>query len=175
MAAVGAVLLVLAYDAQNSIDEIGDTNEPLLQDKVAKFEDKRDAYVVTAIGALFMGFFAIAMLDEPSSPTILPREQMISSARMNSEVLAGLSLSGNAAYLPAKHGAAKERLLVSEPKKDIVPPSALSDDLVLTPGKDGSTPGIIVEPPGLALLNTIETETGVSLAGVGMESAEGEE
>jgi hypothetical protein len=172
-AAFGIVLLILAFDAQTSIDEIGDTNEPDLQTRVSGLEDKRDAYVVTAIGALFMGFFALAMLGEPSSPAILPQGQMVSSARMNADVLAGLSITGNAAYLPAKHGISWEKILVSESKKDITPPAALSDDLVLTPGKDGSSPGIIVEPLGLALLGSVEKETGTSLAGVGIESAEG--
>lgn len=173
LAAVGVLLLILAYDTQASIDEIGDTNDPLLQDKVTKLEDKRDAYMVSAIGALFMGLFAIAMLGEPSSPALLPQSEMISSARLNSDILTGLSLTGNAAYLPAKHGVSKERLFVAESKKRITPPAALSDDLILTPGKDGSTPGIIMEPMGLELLNTIEKESGTSFAGIGIESAEG--
>ena len=173
LAAVGAILLILAYDAQTGIDDIGDTNDPLLQDRVTKLQDKRDVYVVSAIGALFMGLFAVAMLGEPSSPTILSQEQMVSTARMNADVLAGLSLTGNAAYLPAKHGASKERILIAESKKTIAPPAALSDDLTVTPGKDGSTPGIIVEPLGLALLTAVEKEIGISIASVGIESAEG--
>jgi hypothetical protein len=173
LTAVGILLLMLAYEAQASIDEIGDTNDPQLQERVTKLEDKRDAYMVSAIGALFMGLFAIAMLGEPSTPASLTQEQMISAARMNADVLAGLSLTGSAAYLPAKHGASSERVLIAESKKTITPPAALSDDLVLTPGKDGSTPGIIVEPLGLALLDSIEKEVGTSFAGVGIESAEG--
>jgi hypothetical protein len=173
LAAAGAILLLLAYDAQTGIDEVGDTNDPVLQDRVSTLEDKRDTYLVSAIGALFMGLFAIAMLGEPSSPSLLPREQMVSIARTNADVLAGLSLTGNAAYLPAKHGASRERLLIAESRKPVTPPVALSDDMTVTPGKDGSTPGIIVEPPGLALLNTVEKEMGTALNGVGIESAEG--
>lgn len=173
LAAVGAILLVLAYDAQTGIDDVGDTNDPLLQDRVSKLEDKRDAFLVSAIGALFMGLFAIAMLGEPSSPAILPREQMVSTARMNADVVSGFSLAGNAAYLPAKHGVSRERVLIAESQKTITPPAALSDDMTVSPGKDGSTPGIIIEPLGLALLNTVEKEIGTSLAEVGIESAEG--
>jgi multisubunit Na+/H+ antiporter MnhB subunit len=98
LTAVGILLLMLAYEAQASIDEIGDTNDPQLQERVTKLEDKRDAYMVSAIGALFMGLFAIAMLGEPSTPASLTQEQMISAARMNADVLAGLSLTGSAAY-----------------------------------------------------------------------------
>lgn len=173
LAAVGVLLLILAYDAQASIDEIGDTNDPLLQDRVTKLEDKRDTYMVSAIGALFMGLFATAMLGESSSPTILPQSEMVSVARMNSDVLTGLSLTGNASYLPAKHGVSRERIFVAESRKRGIPPAALSDDLILTPGKDGSTPGIIMEPLGLDLLNAIEKESGTSFAGIGIESAEG--
>jgi hypothetical protein len=173
LVAVGIVLLILANDAQSSIDQIGDTNDPLLKDRVTKLEDSRNAYMVSAIGAIFMGLFAVAMLGEPSSPQLIPKDQMISIARMNSELLAGLLLKGNASYLPAKHGVTKERIFVPENSKSVTPPVALSDDLTLSPGKDGSTPGIIVEPIGLELLNTIEKETGTAFAGVGIESAEG--
>ncbi len=173
LAAVGAILLVLAYDAQTAIDDVGDTNDPRLQDRVSKLQDKRDAFLVSAIGTLFMGFFAVAMLGEPSAPAILPSEQMVSAARLNADILTGMSLTGNAAYLPAKHGASRERSLIAESRKPITPPAALSDDMAVTPGKDGSTPGILVEPLGLALLNAVEKEIGTSLAGVGIEGAEG--
>lgn len=172
-AAVGATVLLLAFGAQSDIDEIGDTSGPGLQDRVSKLEDKRDLYVVTSIGLLFMGMFAIGVLVEPSSPSVVPKDQMVSTARAAGEVLKGLSLAGNASYLPALHGATKERVLVSGSGKASAPPVALSDDMVLSPGKDGSTPGIILEPLGLQMLNTVEKEMGVSLAGAGLESAEG--
>ena len=173
LAVVGVVVLLLAYGSQADIDEIGDTNDPVLQDRVSKLQDKRDLYVVSSIGLMFMGLFAIGILVEPSNPSVVPKEQMVSTARATSEVLKGLSLGGNATYLPALHGATKERIFVSETGKAPVPPVALSDDLVLSPGKDGSTPGILLEPLGLELLNAVEKEIGVSLAGAGLESAEG--
>ena len=170
---VGVVVLLLAYDAQSDIDKIGDTNEQELQEEVARLEDRRDLYTVSSIGLLFIGLFAIGVLVEPSSPSIVPKEQMVSTARSTSEVLKGLSLAGNATYLPALHGVTKERIFVSDAGSTSSPPVALSDDLVLSPGKDGSTPGIILEPLGLQLLNTVEKEVGVSLAGAGLESVEG--
>ena len=173
LAVAGVVVLLLAYGAQTDIDEIGDTNIPELQDRVSKLEAKRDLYTVSSIGLIFMGLFAIGVLVEPSSPTIVPEEQMISTARATGDVLKGLSLAGNAAYLPALHGASKERILISDSTKLITPPVALSDDLVLSPGKDGSTPGILLEPLGLQLLNEVEKEVGVTLGGAGLESAEG--
>lgn len=170
---VGVIVLLIAYSAQSEINEIGDTNDPMLQDRVTKLQDERDLYVVTSIGLLFLGLFAIGVLVEPSSPSIIPKEQMVSTARAMSEVLASLSLTGNATYLPGLHGATRERTFISETGKISSPPIALSDDLILSPGKDGSTPGILLEPIGLQLLNKIETETGVALKGAGLESAEG--
>ena len=173
LAAIGIVLLVLAWGAQSDIDEIGTTNDPLLQREISMLEDKRDAYLVTGIGVAFMGLFAIALLGEPSTPTTVSQSAMISSARMASETLTALSLTGNASYLPALHGLTKERVFIPATKSAPIPPSALSDDLVLSPGKDGSTPGILLEPFGFALLNQIERELGTAVANVGLEAAEG--
>ena len=170
---IGILALVLAYNLQTRIDKIGDTNDPLLKDRISRLESQRDLSVVTAIGVLFIGFFAIAMLVEPSNPSLITQNQMIAAARMANGILAGLSLAGNSSYLPAKHGLTKERVFVPTAKAASVPPSALSDDLVLSPGKDGSSPGIIVEPFGLRLLNTIEVELETSVKNVGVESTEG--
>ena len=170
---IGILALVLAYNLQSRIDKIGDTNDPLLKDRISRFESQRDLSVVTAIGALFMGFFAIAMLAEPSNPSLVTQNQMIAAARMANGILAGLSLAGNSSYLPAKRGLTKERMFVPTSKASSVPPSALSDDLVLSPGKDGSSPGMIVEPFGLQLLDTIEVDLETSVENAGLESTEG--
>jgi len=173
LAVIGILLLVLAWSAQSDIDGIGTTNDPLLQHKISTLEDQRNAYLVTGIGILFLGLFAIALLSEPSMPAMVSQSEMISTARMAGETLAGLSLAGNASYLPARHGLTREKVFISAAKSAAVPPSALSDDLVLSPGKDGSTPGILLEPFGISLLDAIENELGTTLGGVGLEAAEG--
>ena len=170
---IGIILLILAWSAQSSIDEIGATNDPLLQHKTSNLENSRNAYLATGIGFLFMGLFTIALLTEPTTPSIVSQSEMISSARMTNETLAALSLVGNASYLPALHGLTKERIFIPATKSTTVPPSALSDDLVLSPGKDGSTPGILLEPFGLSLLNEIERELGTAFNNAGLEAAEG--
>jgi len=173
LAVLGILLLVLAWRAQSDIHGIGTTNDPLLQHRISILEDQRDVYLVTGIGSLFMGIFALALLDQPSMTKIIPESEMISIARMSNETLAGLSLKGNASYLPAKHGLTKERVFVSATKNGTNPPSALTDDLVFSPGSDGSTPGMVVEPLGLELLDSIEQELDMSVEGVGLEGAEG--
>lgn len=171
--AVGALLAVLAYDAQSSIDEIGaKTTDPALMERVAMFESQRDLFLVTSIGALFMGFFALAILGEASTPSTVPSTQMISAAKLANNLVVGLSLTGNATFLPKRHGLTTERMFVSARGTGDLPGS-LSDDLIISPGKDGSTPGMIVEPLGLRLLDHIETDIGVSLADAGLEAAEG--
>jgi hypothetical protein len=173
LVAVGIILLVLAYNAQSKIDDIGATNEAILQERVSMLENERNTYLVTSIGALFIGMFGIALLGEPSTPRMVVHSEMISAARMANEMLAGLSLKGNATYLPARHGLTRERVFVPASGSSASTPLALSDDFTMSPGKDGSVPGIIVEPYGLKLLDDIERELATDLKGAGLEAAEG--
>jgi hypothetical protein len=173
ISAVGIVLLVLAWNSQASIDEVGSTNDPILQHRVSMLEDQRDAYAVSGIGILFLGLFAIALLVEPSTSTIVAESGMISAAKMANDTLMGLSLKGNSSYLPARNGLTKERVFVVATNKPIVPPTALSDDMIMSPGKDGSNPGMLVEPFGAGLLESVESELNTKLGGVGLEAAEG--
>ncbi len=170
---VGVLLMLLAYNSQSGIDDIGATNDPVLQHKITMLEDERNLYLVTSVGALFVGLFAIAVLGEPSLPRIISQSEMISTAIMANEMTAGLSLKGNAVHLPAKHGLSRQRILISAIGTSAEPPKALSDDMVMSPGKDGSTPGMLLEPLGLRLLDSIEEDLGTKLEGTGIESAEG--
>jgi hypothetical protein len=170
---VGVILLLLAYDAQTGIDDIVKTNDPALQTRLSALENERNAYVVASIGTLFIGLFAIAILSEPSLPKTISNSEMVSVAQMAGQTLAGLSLKGNATYLPAKHGLNREKVFVPASGSSADLPVALSEDLTMSPGKDGSMPGIIVEPFGLVLLDEIERELGTSLKGAGLETAEG--
>ena len=173
LAAIGIILLLMAWTAQSDIDNIGTTNDPLLQHRISVLEDRRDVSLVAGIGFVFMGMFAIALLSEPSSPSIVSESGMISSARLAGETLSGLSLAGNSSYLPARHGLTKERVFIAATKGSAIPPSSLTDDLTMSPGKDGSTPGMLAEPLGLSLLNSIERELDTKVDGAGLEAAEG--
>lgn len=169
----GLVLLLLALDAQNSIDEIGETDDPVLEERLLRLEDRRNAFLVTSIGTVFLGMFGIAVLGEPSTPTLVTEGQMVAAARMTGGVLRALSLTGNSQYLPAKHGLEKEKVFVPATKGAAVPPKALTEDMVLSPGKDGSTPGVLVEPLGLGLLDSLEAELRTKVADAGLDAAEG--
>jgi hypothetical protein len=98
---------------------------------------------------------------------------MISTSRMANETAQGLQLKGNACYLPAKRGLTRERIFIPAPIENPAAPLALSDDLVMSPGKDGSTPGMLLEPLGFELLNRIEGELDANLLNIGLEAAEG--
>lgn len=170
---VGIILFMIAYNSQSELDIIGETTDPLLQQRVASLTAVRDATVIAAIGFFFLGLFAVFVLTERSLSSALSENQMLGTARATNEIISALSLQGNSVYLPAMHGSTKERVFIPAPRNRTVLPSALSDDLYLSPGKDGSSPGILVEPLGLSLLNDIERELDISLAGVGIEAAEG--
>ncbi|HEX9907297.1 MAG TPA: hypothetical protein VGB78_02375 [Thermoplasmata archaeon] len=169
----GIVLLSLAYIAQADIDEIGTTTDPGLLERIGNLEDERDIYLVVGFACIFIGVFASVVMVEKSMPAGVTESQMISAARTANDVVLGLNLTGNAAFLPAKKGLTRERVFIPAPKDKMVPPFALSDDLTVSPGRDGSSPGVLLEPYGLALLNTIETDLGVQFKDVNLEAAEG--
>ncbi|UCE80395.1 MAG: hypothetical protein JSV94_04325 [Methanobacteriota archaeon] len=170
---VGLAFAVLAADAQNDIDEIGDTNDEILQNRSLSLQNERNAYIVCAIGFVFLGLFGFFTLVEPGYSRKVAAEQMISGARTNQSMLRGLSLLGNASYLPASHGLTVQRVFVQAVDGDAEPPSALSDDMSVAPGKDGSSPGMLIDPPGLRLLEMAEEDYDAVFVGAGVEAAEG--
>ena len=173
IAVVGLVLLLLAYNANAEIVQIGETPDPSLQERIDQLEDERDLGVIAGIGFGFLGVFGVAVLGEASSSRRVSEDEMIATAKYASDILSALQLPGNAVYLPAKHGLPRERIFIPGGKGPTVLPTALSEDLTLSPGKDGSSPGVVLEPLGLGLLNHIEKNLGSSLTGVGIETAEG--
>jgi hypothetical protein len=170
---VGAILLLVAYGANADIVEIGETPDPVLQERIAQLEDERNLGVIAGIGFGFLGLFGMAVLGEASSPRSVSEDEMISTARASGDIIRALQLSGNAVYLPAKHGLTKERIFIPGGKGQTTLPTALSEDLALSPGKDGSSPGVVLEPLGARLLDRTEREVGTQLSGVGLETAEG--
>jgi ferredoxin len=159
--------------AQSQIDEIGDTTDPALLSDLNKLEGQRDIFLVSSIGFVFLGVFGVFVLSERSMPVTVSRAQMLAAARAGRDITRGLSLTGNAMYLPRRKGLTRERMFVPAPTGQAVAPAALTDDLTVSPGKDGSTPGMLVEPYGLGLLDTIEEEGGTGFADIGLEAAEG--
>ncbi len=173
LAIIGALLFVLMLDAQSQIDEIGDTTDPELLSELNKLEGQRDIFLVSAIGFVFLGTFGVFVLSERSLPATVSSAQMLGTAMAARDVGRGLSLTGNAMYLPAKKGLTRERMFVAASAGPATAPAALTDDLAVSPGKDGSTPGLLVEPAGLELLESIENDNGTDLDGIGLEAAEG--
>lgn len=173
IAVAGVALLILALRASAEIAEIGETKDPGLQQRIAQLEDLRGLGVVAGVGFAFLGLFGVAVLGEPSSPLTVSEDQMTSTAKATSEIVRSLLITGNAVYLPAKHGLTNERIFMPGKKGPVVLPAALTEDLTLSFGKDGSSPGVALEPLGLSMLNRIERELGTSVSGVGIEAAEG--
>ena len=168
----GIILLVLAFNAQNKINDIGSTNDPVLEDRVLALENYRNFFMISGVGILFAGLFAAFVLVERSVPLLISESEMKSTAKISSQLISGLSLSGNALYLPTNHGLTQERIFIPAPASSSLPPVALSDDLTMSPGKDGTTPGILIEPLGFDLLGRIEKELGIDLRGTDIETAE---
>ena len=121
----GAALLLVAYSANAEIVEIGETRDPILQERIAKLEDQRDLGLVAGIGFGFLGLFGIAILGESSTPRMVSEDEMVSIARTSGDIIAALQLGGNAVYLPAKHGLSHERIFIPGGKGQTVLPAAL--------------------------------------------------
>jgi hypothetical protein len=174
MAVLGVLLLMLALSAQLDIDSIGETTDAALLERVAQLQDERNILFLFSIGAIFLGLFSAVVLAERSMNSAVPESQMVSAAKVSGDVVAALSLSGNATFLPARHGLSSERVLVPATTGPVSPPVAVSDDLTLLLGKDGSSPGLLVDPFGKVLLDDIERKLEVRTADAGLEAAEGD-
>jgi hypothetical protein len=169
----GAILLILGVSAQLDIDSIGATTDPALQERVSQLEGERDLYILTAAATIFLGMFTALILTDRSISSVVPESQMTSAAKGAKDTLSGLSLAGNAVYLPARHGLTREKMFIPASNGPVSPPTVLSDDLTLSPGKDGSVPGLLIEPTGMRLLNSIESELGCKVEGTDAEFVEG--
>lgn len=171
--ATGGALLLMAYAANAEISEIGETPDPALQDRISQLEGERNLGTIGGIGFAFLGLFGIALLGEAGSPRAIAEDEMIAAARVSGDILKSLQLTGNSVYLPARHGLSVERVFIPGPRGTPTLPAALSADLVLSPGKDGSSPGIALEPLGVRLLDGIEKDLGSKISETGLEGAEG--
>jgi hypothetical protein len=173
LVALGLFLLALGFSAQLDIDSIGATTDPALQERVSQLESERDLFILAAAGTIFLGLFMSFILAEKKIASSVSENQMTSAAKVSRDILSALSLSGNAAYLPAKHGLTKEKVFIPASNSSLTPPSALSDDLTLSPGKDGSAPGLLVEPAGMRLLDDLEAQLGIKVVDTDAEHVEG--
>ncbi|MGB2581717.1 MAG: hypothetical protein WBD03_04515, partial [Thermoplasmata archaeon] len=170
---LGISLLILGLSAQLDIDSIGATTDPALQERVSQLETERDIFILTAAGTIFIGLFMSFILAEKKIASVVPESQMTAAAKGARDILSGLSLAGNAVYLPAKHGLTREKIFVPATNGSMSPPTVLSDDLTLSPGKDGSTPGLLIEPTGMRLLNDLESQLELKVANTDTEFVEG--
>ncbi len=170
---LGIFLLVLGLSAQLDIDSIGATTDLALQERVSQLESERDLFILTAAGTIFVGLFMSFILTEKKIASVVPESQMIASAKGAKDILSGLSLAGNAVFLPAKHGLTREKVFIPAANGSTSPPTVLSDDLTLSPGKDGSAPGLLIEPTGMRLLNDLESQLGLKVADTDAEFVEG--
>jgi hypothetical protein len=173
LAVIGIALALFTYDAQMEIDDIGETDDPVLEETLSELEDRRDSLAVSSVGFVFIGLFGFVILAQQSLPASVSNAQMVSAARTHNDLVQELALKGNAIYLPAKHALTREKVFVLASAEDERLPDMMTEDMGLCLGKDGSTQGMLVEPPGSALLNVIEEERKTSMKDLDLEAVEG--
>jgi hypothetical protein len=172
--AIGAALALLALSAHTEASGIGSSTDPQLMQRFADLTHLRDIYLILSIAAFFLGTFSLTILAEGSINPTSSEAEMISQARISRQILTGLNLKGNAVFVPAGGPLTEERTFIPASGTKPKLPSALTDDLVFSPGKDGSMPGAFLSPTGLDLLAGCEKETGRKLSGIGLEALEAE-
>jgi len=169
---IGVAMSFAAYSANSEVAAIGVSTDPALIQKFNDFAHQRDVYTILAISAFFLGAFSVTLMAEKSINPLPAEAEMISQARMASQMIVGLNLNGNATYIPAKGALTSERIFIPATKTRVRIPNAITDDLVLSPGKDGSTPGAILTPSGVDLLLACEKESKRDFSGIGLEALE---
>lgn len=169
---VGIAMCIAAYAANSEVAAIGVSDDPELIQKFNDFAHQRDLFTILGISAFFLGAFSFTLLSEKSINPLPAEAEMISQARMASQIISGLNLNGNAVYIPARDALTSERIFIPATKIRMKLPNAITDDLVLSPGKDGSTPGAILSPSGADLLTTCEEETNNKFTGIGLDALE---
>lgn len=172
--AFGVAFAFLALSAHTEASGIGISTDPLLMQRFADLTHLRDVCLILSISAFFLGTFSLTILAERSINPAPAEAEMISQARIAHQMLTGLNLKGNAVFVPAGGPLKEEKIFIPASGNKPKLPSALTDDLVFSPGKDGSMPGAFLSPPGFDLLADCEKETGRKLSGIGLEPLEAE-
>lgn len=172
--AMGIALALIALSAHTEASGIGSSTDPGLMQKFADLTHLRDMGLILSIAAFFLGTFSFTILAERSINPTPSEAEMVSQARIARQMLAGLNLKGNAVFVPAGGPLTEEKIFIPASDTKSKLPSALTDDLIFSPGKDGSMPGAFLSPTGLDLLAECERETGRKLSGIGLEPLEAE-
>jgi len=174
LSVIGMIMLLASVAANNDAAAIGASTDPILSGKYVDLTHLRDLYSILGISGLFLGAFSLVILTERSMSPMTAEAEMISQARVSSQILKGLNLFGNAVYVSKRGGMTSEKVFIPATRGKVVLPKALADDLVMSPGSDGSTPGALIAPTGIDLLALCEKEAKRSSAGIGLVALEGD-
>jgi hypothetical protein len=169
---VGAAMLLAAIAANNDASAIGVSTDPVLTRKYNDLTHLRDLYGIIGVSAFFLGAFSLIIMTEKSINPMPAEAEMISQARIASQMMTGLNLYGNAVYLSRRGALTSERIFIPATRSRVHLPTALADDLALSPGNDGSTPGAVLIPLGIDLLAVCEKEAKRGFAGIGLVALE---
>jgi|GEM_PF-635200 len=171
-AAFGVVLLFLAYSVQVDLNALGAPLTPDAEHQFAALEGKRNVYLLTASGCLFLALFGASLPSERVTPIHVLQNQMLSTARTTGDYCRSNSLGGNALYLPAKNGLTRERVFIPVSAGLEPPKKGLTDAVTALATKSGGVGAVLLEPLGLSLLDHVEGQLNIKMSGAGLESVE---
>ena len=169
---IGIAMLLASVTANSDAMEIGTSTDPALAAQFKDLTHLRDLYGILSISAFFLAAFSLIILTERSINPLTAEAEMVSNARAASQVLKGLNLFGNAVYLSKRGALTSERIFIPATRGKVILPKSLTDDLIMSPGSDGSTPGALLTPAGIDLLTLCEKEAKRSCVGIGLAALE---
>lgn len=165
-------MLLAALAAHSDAVAIGVSTDPALTREYDGLIHLRDLFGILSISSFFLGAFSLMILTERSINPLTAEAEMISQARLASQTLTGLNLFGNAVYIPKSGALTAEKMFVPASRSRLRLPASITDDLIMSPGSDGSTPGAMLAPLGLDLLAVCEGEAKRSFDGIGLVALE---
>jgi hypothetical protein len=171
---LGLIMILASLAANSDAMSIGQSNDPALIREFNDLAHQRDLYAILGVSSFFLSAFSLVVMAESSINPISSGAEMISQARLSSQFTAGLSLQGNAVFIPGKGALKSERMMIPASRSHIRLPNAITDDLIISPGNDGSTPGAILVPLGANLLDLCEKEAKRDFSGIGLSGLEDE-
>jgi hypothetical protein len=112
-------------------------------------------------GAFLIGILMVFLFSFRTVPLELTSSFLLTQGRNMGRMLEALNLDGKGTYMPMKGRLLEDRVYVPL-EKEVLPLPDLAKEMVFNVGTTGPSMGISLLPPGLDLVNRVESDCGRS-------------
>ncbi|MGA1847841.1 MAG: hypothetical protein ACMUHB_00745 [Thermoplasmatota archaeon] len=116
-------------------------------------------FLRAGFGALIMGLLVLFLFSFRTVPQELTDPFLLTQGRNLGRLIKGMNLEGKGVYIP-EGGRLKEDRVYIPAEGNVLPLPPLAAEQVFNVGTTGPSMGISIIPPGKALVDRIETDTG---------------